>query len=102
MGLLHRINKDKVMRKEVLKNEKKYLIYKYYLHNQYFNIKYKKFFYYRFLKIFFLKSSMSRLVNYCIKTGRAGWVLRRFKFSRITFKEFVNTASLTGVKKANW
>jgi small subunit ribosomal protein S14 len=54
------------------------------------------------LKIFYLKSSMMRLVNYCIKTGRAGWVIRRFKVSRITFKEFVNKASFMGVKKSNW
>jgi len=45
---------------------------------------------------------MMRLVNYCVFTGRAGWVLRRFKVSRITFKEFVNRASFMGVKKSNW
>ena len=90
------------MRREVNRNEKKYLIYRYYRNNQYFDIKYKKYFHYRFLKIFYLKSSMMRLVNYCIKTGRAGWVIRRFKVSRITFKEFVNKASFIEIKKSNW
>ena len=42
------------------------------------------------------------LVNHCIITGRDRGVFRKFKLSRVTLKNFIETGSLYGIKKTSW
>jgi small subunit ribosomal protein S14 len=47
-------------------------------------------------------ASPTRLVNRCVITGRRRAFLRRFRLSRITFRELASAGMLPGVTKASW
>lgn len=47
-------------------------------------------------------TSPSRLRNRCILTGRARGYLRRFKLSRLSFREMASNGMIPGVVKASW
>ena len=47
-------------------------------------------------------SSYVRLRNRCQLTGRPRGVLRKFKLSRICFREMANTGLIPGVVKSSW
>jgi small subunit ribosomal protein S14 len=47
-------------------------------------------------------SSPVRLRNRCQLTGRARGFLRKFKLSRLCFREMANTGMIPGVVKASW
>ncbi|GAB5412033.1 MAG: 30S ribosomal protein S14 [Chlamydiales bacterium] len=47
-------------------------------------------------------SSRIRLRNRCQFTGRSRGFLRKFKLSRITFREMARSGMLPGVTKASW
>lgn len=47
-------------------------------------------------------SSPVRLRNRCIITGRPRGYLRKFKMSRLCFRELANNGTIPGVFKASW
>ena len=47
-------------------------------------------------------SSPTRLRNRCQFTGRARGYLRKFKMSRLCFREMANQALIPGIIKASW
>lgn len=47
-------------------------------------------------------SSVTRIKNYCILTGRTKGNLRKFRLSRISFRELASEGSLMGVFKSSW
>ena len=47
-------------------------------------------------------SSHIRLRNRCFKTGRPRGVIRRFKLSRLSFREMALKGEIPGVTKASW
>jgi len=47
-------------------------------------------------------ASPTRLVNRCQITGRRHAFLRRFKVSRITFRELASAGLIPGVTKSSW
>jgi len=47
-------------------------------------------------------SSPIRLRNRCLFTGRGRGYLRKFKMSRICFREMANAGIIPGVFKASW
>ena len=47
-------------------------------------------------------SSPCRLRNRCIVTGRPRGVYRKFRLSRIAFRELANDGKLPGVTKSSW
>jgi len=47
-------------------------------------------------------ASPTRLVNRCQITGRRRAYLRRFKLSRITFRELASSGLIPGVTKSSW
>jgi small subunit ribosomal protein S14 len=47
-------------------------------------------------------SSPTRLKNRCEVTGRPRGYLRKFKMSRIAFREFAHKGQVPGVKKSSW
>lgn len=47
-------------------------------------------------------SSIIRLRNRCELTGRARGYLRKFKMSRLTFREMASNGFIPGVTKSSW
>jgi ribosomal protein S14 len=47
-------------------------------------------------------SSLTRVRNRCVLSGRSGSVLSAFRLSRIRFRELALLGKLPGVKKASW
>ncbi len=47
-------------------------------------------------------ASPTRVVNRCQITGRRRAYLRRFKVSRITFRELASSGLIPGVTKSSW
>jgi small subunit ribosomal protein S14 len=47
-------------------------------------------------------SSLTRVRNRCVLSGRGGSVLSVFRLSRIRFRELALLGKLPGVKKASW
>ena len=47
-------------------------------------------------------ASPTRVVNRCAVTGRRRAFLRRFKLSRITFREMASAGLIPGVTKSSW
>ncbi len=47
-------------------------------------------------------ASPTRLVNRCAQTGRRRGYLRRFKLSRIAFRELASHGLIPGVTKSSW
>ena len=47
-------------------------------------------------------ASPTRVVNRCEVTGRRRAFLRRFRLSRITFRELASAGMLPGVTKSSW
>lgn len=47
-------------------------------------------------------SSSTRLKNRCQVTGRPRGYLRKFKMSRIAFREYAHKGQVPGVKKSSW
>jgi len=59
---------------------------------------------YYFLKLsnFPKDSSITRIRNRCVKTGRARGNLKNFKLSRIAFRELALSGNLPGVNKSSF
>ena len=98
MGYKHKLKKDLKTRQFFKKSEMKNIILKYYINTDIY-IEYKKYFFFKFLKNFHLNSSSSRIVNRCVITGRAGGIVRKVRFSRMTFREFADMGKICGIKK---
>ena len=47
-------------------------------------------------------SSPIRVRNRCFKTGRPRGIIRRFKLSRLSFREMALRGEIPGVTKASW
>jgi small subunit ribosomal protein S14 len=47
-------------------------------------------------------ASPTRLVNRCEVTGRRHAYMRRFKISRLTFRELASSGMIPGVTKSSW
>lgn len=47
-------------------------------------------------------SSLTRVRNRCVFTGRGRGVYQLFKMSRLCFRELASSGLLPGVKKASW
>ena len=47
-------------------------------------------------------ASPTRLVNRCLISGRRRAFMRRFKLSRITFRELASAGMIPGVTKSSW
>jgi len=47
-------------------------------------------------------TSPIRLRNRCLRTGRCRGFLRKFKLSRLVFREMANNGEIPGITKASW
>lgn len=51
---------------------------------------------------FLKKNSVNKIVNYCIITGRSRGVLKKYKMSRLAFKEKASKGWISGLIYSNW
>ena len=102
MGFKHKLYKDYKGRYFFEKNELNIVLLSYCMKLTNIGFQNKAYLYFKFLRNFHLNSSSSRIVNRCLLTGRSSWVLRNFRMSRITFKEFAEYGKLNGVRRAIW
>lgn len=47
-------------------------------------------------------ASPTRIVNRCLESGRRRAFIRRFKLSRIAFRELASAGMIPGVTKSSW
>jgi small subunit ribosomal protein S14 len=99
MGFKLKLKKDFMTRYFFNKNEINTIIFKYYL-NSNLKLKYKKYIFYKYIYRFHLNSSVCRIVNRCLLTGRASGIVRKFMLSRMTFKDFADMGKICGVRRA--
>jgi len=94
-----KVYRDSLVRENYNKKELRFLELKYWLRELKNEDSMKSYIYYKFLKWFKVTMSITRIRNYCIKTGRSRWILRRFLISRICFKEYMRSGKLQGIRK---
>lgn len=104
MGYRHKISKDKLHRQFFLKNELNVIMLHYFstLPNSQIDHFKKSLYFFKFIRRYHLNSSRSRIVNRCLYSGKSSWILRQFRMSRMTFKEFAEHGKLNGVRRAIW
>ena len=95
------IHLDKRKRELYKKNELKRIICKLFLINKNVPSELKKKQFEELCKLP-RNSSITRVKNYCVLTGRAKGNLRKFKLSRISFRQLASNGSLMGVFKSSW
>jgi len=95
------LTKDKNRRNKYLLLEKKRKILKSIINNLNLPKKVRTSAYRKLIKLP-IDSSPVRLDNRCVISNRSKSVYKRFKISRILFREMALNGSLVGVKKASW
>ena len=95
------LKKDKRTRYFWFKNELNLIVFKYSISSDLSKL-YKQFLYHKFLKKFHLNSSQARIVNRCVYCGRSHWILREFRFTRMTFRDYADFGNINGVRRASW
>jgi ribosomal protein S14 len=101
-SIKRRINKDDRVRKRFCKTEFKWMIMKYNMSLYFLNDKFKNYVFFKYMKRFHVNSSMCRINSVCIISGRAHWVLRRFRMSRMTFHQLADFGVINGVRRSSW
>lgn len=101
MSSLTKFKKDKLFRREFEKNELKFVLLKYSIYNQK-NNRLKKSLFHKFIRRFRLMWSRARIINKCIFSGRNYWNLRKFKLSRMTFRNLCDNGNIHGIRRSSW
>lgn len=93
--------KDNSQRKQYKKTELFQKVYKVlflYSKDYYFKFIVRKKIFFKFIKNYF----KTHINNYCIITGRSRGVYKKFKVSRIIFKNLSSIGLFFGLKKSSW
>ncbi len=101
MQLNHHIKKDIKRRNLFKKYELKRKILKSTIYNENVSLK-EKFFSQLLLSNLPKNSSVTRIKNRCVITGRSQSVYRKFKMSRIQIKTQLSKNNITGLRKISW
>jgi len=95
------LEQDKKHRQFFVNNEIRKLYYKFMMLNDLLNFN-SKLFYQKKISLFSSKSSIAKIKNRCLLTGRGHGVFRFFGLSRISFRELASKGALAGIKKKTW
>ena len=98
---IYGLEKDKRTRYFWSKNELNMIAFKYIISSD-LSKEYKQYIYHKFLKKFHLNSSQSRIVNRCVFCSRSHWILREFRVTRMTFRDYADFGNINGVRRASW
>jgi len=101
-SIVRRIKKDYGVRARFQKNEMNWMLMKYNISLYLLNMKYKNYIFFKYMRRFHVNSSMCRINSICLLSGRAHWVLRRFRVSRMTFHQLADFGKIIGVRRASW
>lgn len=99
--ILKKAYKDNKYRKTYKKFELNKKYYKYIFQNQLLSSETR---YKGFKKLVWIThySSISKIKNRCIISGKSKSVSRFFKLSRITFRKLANNGNIVGITKSGW
>lgn len=95
------LEQDKKHRKLFVNNEIRKLYYKFMMLNDLLKFN-SKLFYQKKISLLSTKSSITKIQNRCLITGRGHGVFRFFGLSRISFRELASKGRLSGIKKKTW
>lgn len=101
-SIQRRIRKDLVVRENFNKNEYNWMLMKYNMSLYFLDYKFKNWVFLKYMRRFHLNSSMSRINSICLLSGRAHWVLRKFRVSRMTFHQLADFGQIIGVRRSSW
>lgn len=93
--------KDKLKRNQFFFLEKKKILLKNMLNNMSFDPKFRNIIYKKYKNLCII-TSITKIHNRCIFTNRSKAVYKKFKLSRIFFKEYALESTLMGIRKASW
>lgn len=93
--------KDYKRRKEYAKNEISYLIYKAFACNKILPVR-KRLTYFNLLDNARKNTSITRIRNRCLITGRGRGIIREYGLSRIELKRRIEAGLIPGMRKASW
>jgi len=99
---IRRIVKDYNVRVNFNKSEFNWMLMKYNMSLYFLKKKYKNKIFFKYMKKFHVNSSMCRINSVCLISGRAHWVLRRFRISRMTFHQLADFGFINGVRRSSW
>ena len=94
-------SQDKKRRKFFVNNEIRRLYYKFMMLNDLLHFN-SKLFYQKKISFLSTKSSITKIKNRCLLTGRGRGIFRFFGLSRISFRELASRGRLSGIKKKTW
>lgn len=99
--ILKKAYKDNQYRKTYKKFELNKKYYKYIFQNQLLSDAVR---YAGFKKLMWItsNSSISKIKNRCIMSGKSKSVFRSFKLSRIMFRKLANNGNIIGITKGGW
>lgn len=93
------IKRDKKLREKYANNEKAYTELLSLFHNRYLDEELREVVRYKLSE---KGGLITKVKNRCVITGRSRGVLRKYKMSRITFKELASAGYLPGIRKSSW
>jgi ribosomal protein S14 len=96
------IHKDKNTRLSLHKTEIKRLSYKYVSQSDLFTKRSRSLAFKRLTGLAKGNNKVSRVLNYCVVSGRSRAVYKDFRLSRIKFRELALYGKLYGVAKSSW
>lgn len=96
------IEKDKKRRIMFCKTENHQIALKTFIFNRFMNDRQRFYFTRRRHYKISNSTSLVRIKNRCIETGRAGSVYRFCRFSRIRLRQVALRGDIAGVRKASW
>jgi len=92
--------KDKNRRNSYSYIEKKKIILNFIIHNLHLSLEIRNYAYHELINLC-SKDSFTKIKNRCLFTNRARGIYRKFKLSRIVFKQYALQGDLIGIKKAS-
>jgi ribosomal protein S14 len=101
-SIVRRIVKDDKVRKNFFKNEYNWMLMKYNMSLYFLDYKYKNLIFFKYMRKFHVNASMARINSICLISGRAHWVLRRFRVSRMTFHQLADFGDINGIRRSSW
>ena len=96
------IHKDKNTRRGLRKTEVKRTSYKYIFKSDLFTKNSRSFAFKRLSSLAKGNNKQTRVINYCVVSGRSRAVYKDFRLSRIKFRELALFGKLYGVAKSSW
>jgi ribosomal protein S14 len=101
MKVVRKNKKDNERREIYKRDEKQKNIYKMLRRNELLDQETRNFFNTKIIS-FSKDSSISRIKNRCVETGRSRGIISDYRISRLRFREYMKMGLISGVKKRSY